>query len=73
MQEVIIDSSNVTLPTLGAAEGGAVGRETEVEAQAAAERAEQARAGNTERADQNSAEQNTVRDEALGRTIDLLA
>ncbi len=73
MQEVILSSSNITLPTLGAAEGGAVGRETEIEAKAAAEASEQARAEINDRAQQDRAEPNAVRDEALGRTIDLLA
>ena len=68
MQQMLIDSSNVTLPTLGAAESGAAGRQSEVEAQAAAEEAEKARAEATD-----SAEQGTVRDEELGRTVDMLA
>ncbi len=73
MQEVILDSSNVTLPTLGAAESGAIGRETEVEAQAAAEETQEARTDIADRAEPDRGEQNTVRDEALGRTINLLA
>lgn len=68
MDQMLIDSSNVTLPTLGAANTGAGGGASEIESQAAAEAAEETRTAEADRA-----EESAVRDDELGRTVDVLA
>ncbi|MFP4643551.1 MAG: hypothetical protein ACLFM0_04280 [Spirochaetales bacterium] len=73
MDQMLIDSSNVTLPTLGAANTGAGGGASEIESQAAAEAAEETRTAEADRAEADRAEESAVRDDELGRTVDVLA
>lgn len=70
MQEMYLHSADITVPTLGAAQGPSQAVESQAEAQASAE---QHAASEQRAAESSSSESEPIRDESVGRTVDVYA
>ncbi|MFW6387770.1 MAG: hypothetical protein ACOC0B_00715 [bacterium] len=70
MSDMYLHAADVTVPTLGAAQAPSQEVDSQAEAQASAE---QQAASEQRAAESSSSESETIRDESVGRTVDVRA